>query len=210
MDFTIQFIENLKDTSILEFIAVITGIGSVWYARRENILVYPVGIVSVLIYVYICFNTRLYADAGINTFYFLMSVFGWYKWTHTTEGSEVLKISVNTSRQQVLYLLLTLIGFVVIISVIWLFNRHDYVYMSSYVPWVDSVTTSIFLTGMLLMALKKVENWIYWIVGDLISIPLYFNKGLVFTSFQYIVFLAIAIMGYIEWKRRWQENNPSV
>ncbi|HAH59280.1 MAG TPA: hypothetical protein DCL86_14135, partial [Bacteroidales bacterium] len=91
----------------------------------------------------------------------------------------------------------------VIIGLIWIFNREDTVYMQSWVPWVDAFTTSVFLVGMLLMARKKVENWIYWIIGDVISIPMYFVKGLVFTSFQYLVFLILAILGFIEWRRRY-------
>ncbi|HLO92629.1 MAG TPA: nicotinamide riboside transporter PnuC [Lentimicrobium sp.] len=206
MDFFNQFYENLLNTSLLEFIAVITGIGSVWYAQRENILVYPVGIISVLIYVYICYISRLYADAGINLFYFIVSVYGWYHWTHKNGKTENREISVNSRIEQLLGVGLVVLGFFVIIGLIWIFNHHDRVYMNSFVPFLDSFITSIFLVGMWLMALKRVENWIYWIVGDIIAIPLYYSKGLVFTGFQYIVFLVIAVLGYIEWKKRWQES----
>ena len=202
-DFWLVFIENVKDTTWLEAVAALLGIASVWYARRENILVYPTGIISVLIYVYICFFARLYADAGINFFYFLMSVYGWYNWTRLNPESEVLTISVNNPRQQWSGIALTAGSYWVIIGLIWIFNREDTVYMQSWVPWVDAFTTSVFLVGMLLMARKKVENWIYWIIGDVISIPMYFVKGLVFTSFQYLVFLILAILGFIEWRRRY-------
>lgn len=197
------------DTSWFEAIAVILGIASVWYARRENILVYPTGIVSVLIYVFICFNARLYADAGINLFYFGMSVYGWYNWTRGGVNSTELLITRNSKKQQWTSVLYTFTAYWAILGLIWLFNRDDTVYMQSYVPWVDSFTTAVFLIGMLLMAKKKVENWVYWIIGDIVSIPLYFMKGLVFTSFQYFVFLAIAILGYIEWNRRWNQSHTS-
>lgn len=209
MDFIHQFHYNILNTSFLEFIAVITGIGSVWYARKENILVYPVGIISVLIYVYICFNARLYADAGINFFYFIVSVYGWYHWTHKNGKTETREISVNSTTEQFLGVGLVIVSFILIIGLIWAFNHHDTVYMSSFVPYLDSFTTAIFLVGMWLMALKRVENWIYWIIGDLIAIPLYYSKGLVFTGFQYIVFLVIAILGYMEWKKRWQQQHLS-
>lgn len=209
MDFIHQFHYNILNTSFLEFIAVITGIGSVWYARKENILVYPVGIISVLIYVYICFNARLYADAGINFFYFIVSVYGWYHWTHKNGKTETREISVNSTTEQFLGVGLVIVSFFLIIGLIWAFNHHDTVYMSSFVPYLDSFTTAIFLVGMWLMALKRVENWIYWIIGDLIAIPLYYSKGLVFTGFQYIVFLVIAILGYMEWKKRWQQQHLS-
>lgn len=201
------FLMNMRDTSWLEAVAAILGIASVWYARRENILVYPTGIVSVLIYVYICFFSRLYADSGINFFYFLMSVYGWYNWTRNTGDSGHLEITVNTKRQQMAGIGLTFVSYWVILGIIWLFNSNDTVYMSSYVPWVDSFTTAIFLVGMLLMARKKVENWVYWIIGDIVSIPLYFMKGLAFTSFQYLVFLILAILGYIEWRKRYIARN---
>lgn len=200
---------NLMDTSWFEAIAVLLGIASVWYARRENILVYPTGIVSVLIYVFICFNARLYADAGINLFYFGMSVYGWYNWTRGGVNSTELLITKNNKVQQWTSVLYTFTAYWAILGLIWLFNRDDTVYMQSYVPWVDSFTTAVFLIGMLLMAKKKVENWVYWIIGDIVSIPLYFMKGLVFTSFQYTVFLVIAILGYIEWNRRLQESHTS-
>lgn len=206
LDFWNIFLNNLRDTTWLEIIAVALGIASVWYARRENILVYPTGIVSVLIYVYICFFSRLYADAGINFFYFVMSVYGWYKWTHNTDTGRTLEISINSKRQQVAGIGLTIASYWTILGLIWLFNFDDKVYMNSYVPWVDSFTTAIFLVGMLLMARKKVENWIYWIIADIVSIPLYFMKGLVFTSFQYVVFLILAILGYIEWRKRWSDK----
>lgn len=197
------------DTSWFEAIAVLLGIASVWYARRENILVYPTGIVSVLIYVFICFNARLYADAGINLFYFGMSVYGWYNWTRGGVNRTELLITKNNKVQQWTSVLYTFTAYWAILGLIWLFNRDDTVYMQSYVPWVDSFTTAVFLIGMLLMAKKKVENWVYWIIGDIVSIPLYFMKGLVFTSFQYTVFLVIAILGYIEWNRRLQESHTS-
>ncbi|MFH1121536.1 MAG: nicotinamide riboside transporter PnuC [Bacteroidota bacterium] len=203
-DFWNIFLSNLLDTSWLEFIAVILGIASVWYARRENILVYPTGIVSVIIYVFICFNARLYADAGINFFYFVMSVYGWYNWTRKDKAEEVLHITVNSPKQQWAGIILTIVSYWMILGLIWLFNHDDTAYMQSWVPWVDSFTTAIFLVGMLLMARKKVENWTYWIIGNVVSLPMYFMKGLVFTSFQYLVFLVIAVMGLIEWRRRYR------
>jgi nicotinamide mononucleotide transporter len=201
-DFWITFLTNLQATTWLEFVAVILGISSVWFARKESILVYPSGIVSVLIYVYICFNARLYADAGINFFYFVTSVYGWYNWTRKINVSEVLHISSNTRHQQFWSVVLTFVSYWLIIGLIWLFNHDDKVYMQSWVPWIDSFTTAIFLIAMVLMARKKIENWIYWIVGNIVSIPMYFMKGLVFTSFQYMVFLVLAILAFIEWRHR--------
>ncbi len=210
MSFFNQFYINLLNTSYWELIAALTGIGSVWFARKENILVYPVGIISVIIYVFICFNAQLFGDAGINLFYAVVSLYGWYNWTHKNGKVETLEISVNKPSEQLTGILLTILSFVGVLLTIRYFNRDNIAYLSSPIQFIDSLTTALFIIGMWQMALKRVENWIYWIVGDIISIPLYLYKGLVFTSFQYIVFLIIAIMGYIEWKKRWALINQSV
>lgn len=193
-------VQNARDTRISEFIAVITGILSVWYARRENILVYPVGIVSVLIYVYLCFISGLYADMGINLFYFFMSVYGWYNWTRRdNETHKVIPVSFCTPKQNALFALLTFVLSGIIYAVL-------STWTDSTVPVLDSVSTAIFITGMWLMALKKTENWIYWIIGDVLAVFLFSYKGLVFSGFQYIVFLALAISGLIEWWKRSKVN----
>ena len=192
---------NFTDTSWLEFVAVVFGLLSVWFAKQEKILVYPTGIISVLIYIYICFNVKLFADAGINLFYFIMSVYGWYMWTRKSDKPP-LKITFNTSKDWIITGGLFLFSLILIISLLKYFNGDDVDYWSTNVPYIDTFTTSVFIIAMLLMALKKVESWIFWIIGDVISIPLYTYKGLVFTSFQFLVFLILAVMGYVEWKRK--------
>ncbi len=200
------FYQNILETTWLEIVAVIFGLLSVWYARKANILVYPTGIISVLIYVYICFHAMLYADMGINFFYFVVSVYGWYNWLRKDAGKKIVHITWNSKREQWTGILMIVLSYAAIFGLIWIFKKDDPAYIRSYVPYVDSFTTSIFLVGMLLMARKKVENWIYWIIGDIVSVPLYFAKGLVFTSFQYFIFLIIAIMGYYEWKKIFREG----
>ncbi len=189
------------DTSWLEFVAVVFGLASVWFAKQEKILVYPTGIISVLIYIFICFNVKLFADAGINLFYFIMSVYGWYMWTKKTDKPP-LKISFNSLKDWIITGLVFLLSLGVIIFLLKYFNGDDTDYWSTNVPYIDTFTTSVFIVAMLLMALKKVESWIFWIIGDVISVPLYTYKGLVFTSFQFLVFLILAVMGYVEWKRK--------
>ncbi len=191
--------QNILDTTILEIIAVFFGLLSVWYARKEDIKVYPTGIISVVIYVYICVGVKLYADMGINFVYFVMSVYGWYAWTRKDQSKELIKITYCTKKEHWISLGMFLFFFITLVYI--LSNFTD-----STVPYLDSFTTSIFIVGMWLMAIKKIENWIYWIIGDVISIPLYFYKGLVLTSFQFTVFLILAIMAYIEWKKRYTET----
>lgn len=193
-DYWQLFIDNLINTQWVEGVAVLFGLFSVWFAARNNIWVYPTGIISVLIYVYICQKFGLYADMGINAFYFIMSVYGWYNWTHQNGKAEERKISQTTKKQKVIIALLLVIFFFVIRFI--LINFTD-----SVVPNIDSFTTAVFLIAMWLMALKKIENWTLWIIGDVVSIPLYAYKELVLTSFQYFIFLIIAIQGYISWRK---------
>ena len=191
--------DNILHSSWLEAIAVLFGLLSVWFAKKENILVYPTGIVSVLIYVYICMTVKLYADMAINAFYFVMSVYGWYKWTRKDIHDLVRPITeVNTTE--------TIISFSGAILLFFILRYVLKNFTDSNVPNWDALTTAIFIIGMWLMAWKKIENWIAWILGDLISIPLYAYKGLVLTSFQFTVFLVLAISGYLEWRRKLEET----
>ncbi|NQT76170.1 MAG: nicotinamide mononucleotide transporter [Bacteroidetes bacterium] len=187
--------QNFVDSSILEAIAVFFGILSVWFAKKENILVYPSGIISVLIYIYICFFAKLYADMGINFVFFVMSVYGWYMWSRKDAEKHVMPISW-CKRKDHLISAFMLVFFFVTLSY-FLSNYTD-----SNVPLIDSLTSSIFIVAMWLMARKKIENWIYWIIGNVISIPLYFYKDLALTSVQFTVFLVLAILGYIEWRQK--------
>ncbi|MDY0076612.1 MAG: nicotinamide riboside transporter PnuC [Bacteroidales bacterium] len=191
------FLQNIRQTTLIEVIAVVFGLLSVWYSKKINILVFPTGIISVLIYVYITFFAKLYADMFINFVYFSMSVYGWYHWTHPIEGKEERPVTFASRIQNLGGLLATVLLFVTMRYI--LMNFTD-----SNVPTIDALTTAIFMVGMWLMAIKKVENWIYWIVGDIISVPLYFYKGLVFTSFQFAVFLIIAVAGYLVWRKEAQ------
>ncbi len=194
------FYENLSESSIWEIVAVVFGIVSVWFAHKANILVYPTGIISTTIYIIICYSFQLYADMGINTFYTGMSIYGWYVWTRKNGPGKVRPIRWNTRKQQLIGIAMIPVLYVVILGLIYSFMKNDTDgYMSTYVPYVDSLTTSIFLIAMWFMARKTIESWIYWIAGNIISIPLYFAKGLVFTSFQFVVFLILAIMGLINW-----------
>lgn len=193
------FYQNLLHTTWLEAIAVVFGLLSVWYAKKANILVYPTGIVSVLIYVYICYYAGLYADMGINFFYFIVSIYGWYKWTRKNELAQMLPISRCSAAGHIWGVIFSAVLFLILQYVLRKFT-------DSTVPYWDSFTTAIFIVGMGLMALKKIENWIYWIIGDLVSIPLYFHKELVLTGIQYFVFLILAVMGYLAWRENLKQT----
>ncbi len=190
-----QFFSELQNTGWPEFIAVITGIASVIFSRKENILVYPVGMISTGIFVWLYILHGLYADASVNFYYTVMSIIGWYMWSRKTNGKSALHITASSKKDW--------INSLVFFSICWtvlyfLLSR----FTDSTVPIADSFTSAAAFTGMWLMNKKKLENWTWWIITDLASIPLNFYKHLVFTSFQYLVFLILAIMGYITWRKK--------
>ncbi len=190
-----QLIEGLFATSWLEFVAVIFGILSVLYSRAENILVYPTGLVNTSLYIYLCLAAGLYAEASVNTYYTVMSIIGWVMWSRKSEGSAGLQITAASAvewRNSLLF-------FAGSWLVLWYILSH---YTNSTVPLADGFASASAYTGMWLMTRKKLENWLWWIVTNVASIPLYFIKGYVFTSFQYVIFLVLAIMGYVEWRRK--------
>ena len=181
---------------ILEIIAVIFGFLSVWYSKQNNILVYPTGIVSTLIFVYLLWQWQLLGDMMINAYYFSMSIYGWYIWTRKVDPEHYTPITSTTRKEQFQSVFIFLATLLFVFAVYEYFDKWN-----NWTAYVDTVTTAIFFVGMWLMAKRKIENWIYWIIGDLISVPLYFYKGLTFTSLQYLVFTIIAIYGYKAWKK---------
>ncbi|MFD1017265.1 nicotinamide riboside transporter PnuC [Winogradskyella rapida] len=202
------FLEPYRSASTLnialEIIAVCFGIASVYYAQKENILVFPTGIINTIIFVYLCYKFSLYGDLTINVYYTIMSIYGWYRWQYSNTDQH-LTISTSNYRDWIKAGLIfsTTIGFV--ISVYLYFNRFDRV-----TDYIDTITTGIFFSAMWLMANKKIEHWILWIIANLISIPLYFVKGLGFTGLQFIIFLILAIQGYSAWKKSLNKTHPTV
>lgn len=192
-DFFSTLLEQATNVSWLEGIAVVFGLLSVWYSKQENILVYPTGIVSVVIAVYLTFTSKLYAEAGINSYYFVMSVYGWYYWTHADPNRPQVRVTRSSGKEHLIAAAMTIGAFMLI--------RFGLDYTDSDVPNWDAITTATAITGMWLMAKKKIENWIYWILTDVIATPLYFYKELYFFSFQFLVFTALATWGYFSWRR---------
>ncbi|CAM4181943.1 nicotinamide riboside transporter PnuC [Gillisia limnaea] len=186
---------------VLEVIAVIFGFLSVWFSKQENILVYPTGIISTLIFVYLLWQWSLLGDMMINAYYFSMSIYGWYIWTRKVDAIHFTPVTIMTKREHLNSVFLFLGTLLFVFGV--------YIYFDKWTDWtayVDTFTTAIFFVGMYLMAKKKLENWIFWIIGDLISVPLYFHKGLTLTSLQYFLFTIIAFYGYFAWKKSLNKN----
>ena len=186
---------------VLELTAIIFGLLSVWYAKKDNIWVFPTGIINTIIYTYLLWKWSLLGDMMINFYYAVMSVYGWYHWTRKKDDIVEFPISrMNTYEKKVSIMLF--IGTVIFVIAVYTFF-DKFTHWTSY---VDTVVTGIFFVGMWLMARRKIENWILWIIGDIISIPMYFYKGYSFTSIQYLIFTIIAVFGYLEWKRTLQQK----
>lgn len=187
---------------IIEIVAVVFGVLSVWYAHKENIWVFPFGIINVLIFIYIFISTQLYANAGINVVYFLTNVYGWYNWSRTNDGQDSLQISRNTIKQNVLWFVGALVLYGIIVLILRAANQDNPAYLNSILPWIDAMNSSFFLIATILMTIKKIENWWFWIAGNILSIPIFFSQGHYYISLQYAIFLVIAIMGLREWEKR--------
>lgn len=179
---------------ILECIVFVFGIFSVWYAGKENILVYPTGLVATVITVYLLYKVGLFGDMILNGYYSMMSLYGWYNWSKSIGGESALKISRTNGREKLHGVLIFGVTLIVVYCV--------YAFMGQEIQpanYIDMVTSGIFFTGMYYMALKKIENWTLWIIGDVISIPLYGYRELGILALQFVVFTVLAIMAYISW-----------
>ena len=192
-----QYNEVPTHILILELIGIFFGILSAWFSKQNNILIYPTGILSTAIFVYILAYYGLLGDLVINAYYFSMSVYGWYIWTRKVDAEHYTPITTTTlkEKQISIFIFIATLGF--IYTIYQLFDKW-----TDWTAYVDTLTTGIFFVAMWLLARKKIENWIFLLIGNLISIPLYFYKGLIFTSFQFILFVVISIYGY----RAWQKN----
>jgi len=194
------FIESYSNTSyimiFLEMIAVLFGIISVVYAKKENILVYPTGIICTVITVYILYKAEYFGDMMMNIYYSSMSIFGWWNWTRYKDDNTRIIITYTNYRERLIASLFFLITIIITYSV-YLINSST-IYLENY---IDIFTSGIFFVAMWFMANKKIESWIFWIVGDLITIPLYAYRGLGMLSLQYLIFTILAIQGYNQWKK---------
>jgi nicotinamide mononucleotide transporter len=200
MDISGQFIEGLKSTTPLEYIAVFAGIASVWYSRKENILVYPVGLINTVIYIYLSVKGDLYGEASVNVYYTVMSIYGWIIWAKRDQQKNFILHITYSNRKEWMYEILFFAGFY--IAIYFALQYLKTAFYANTIPAADAFASATAYTGMWLMARKKVESWYWWIATNIISIPLYFIKGYVFTSFLFLVLLIMAFFGLAEWRKR--------
>ena len=200
-----QYSSYSRSFIYLELFAVIMNITSVVYAKRNNILVYPTGLIGTGIFVYILLNFSLLGDTIINAYFFSMSIYGWYFWSRKKDEVFINQVS-TINRNEIKYLFILAIS-----SLIFIYFVYDYFdKWNNWTAYVDNITTAIFFVAMWLMARRKIESWIFWIIGDLITVPLYFYKGLTISSIQYIIFLILAVLGYVSWKKILDKNQQKL
>ena len=195
-----QFIEGMKNTTWLEYIAVFAGIASVWYSRVENILVYPVGLINTIIYVWLSIKGQLFGEASVNLYYTVMSIYGWMLWTKKDKEQHIVVHVKFSDRRWWFYQLAFFATFYLAIFISLTYLKRSFA--PGAIPWADAFASATAFTGMWLMTKKKVESWYWWIVTNIASIPLYFVKHYVFTSVYYLVLLIMAVWGLMEWRKR--------
>lgn len=204
---------------LLEVTGTVFGILSVYFSIKKNIWVYPTGIISTLIYVYILFNFGLLGDCLINVYYTAMSIYGWILWSKNSEDNIHVEVTWATKKEWMFAIVLFVFSVLLVTAIYYYKPYIDNhfslkgvnlgLYHLDWANWLDVITTSIFLVGMWLMAKQRIENWIFWIVGDFICIPMLIYKELGITSVQYLVFTIMAIMGYVNWKKSFKEKNTA-
>ena len=216
-DLFIKPYENYSTAQIaLEFAGTLFGILSVYYSVKKNIWVYPTGIISTVIYVYILFNSGLLGDCLINVYYTTMSIYGWILWAKNSEDQIHVEVQKANSKDWSSSFVLFIVS-ILLVTVVYYFkpyidNHFPYQGVTfglnhlDWANWLDVFTTSIFLVGMWLMAKRRVENWYFWIIGDIICIPMMLYKELGITSVQYLVFTLMAINGLLEWQKSLQQK----
>ncbi len=199
------FVEGMKATGPVEYIAVFAGIISVWYSRKENILVYPIGLINTIFYIYLSYKQGLLGEASVNVYYTIMSIYGWFMWSRRDAHQQVrLHITKSSSKEWLQQLAFFGIFYIAIFAALTFLQRD---FSLATIPWADALASASAYTGMWLMTKKKLESWIWWIVTNIASIPLYFVKTYVFTSVYYIILLGMAIAGLIEWNKRLKETH---
>jgi nicotinamide mononucleotide transporter len=203
-----QFIEGMRATTVLEYIAVFAGIASVWYSRKENILVYPVGLINTIIYIYLSGKANLFGEVSVNIYYTVMSIYGWYLWLKKDkEQHTVLHIAFSNKRWWLYQIAFFIIFYFIIYGLLSYLKTN---FAPGAIPWADAFASATAFTAMWLMTKKKVESWYWWIATNIASVPLYFVKQYVFTSVYYLILLVMAFFGLLTWMQKARKAETGV
>lgn len=180
--------------------AVIFSLGYTILAAYENNLCWPSAIIGVLLYIYICFEARLYSETGLQFFYLIMAFYGWWLWRNKKIPEEKLVISKLKLNHHLFFLvvssLLTFLLFTVMKN-----------YTNAALPLPDAFVTAFSLVATYLMTRKYIENWLWWIVVDGLAVYIYFNRGLYLSSVLYFIYVIIVVVAYFKWSKQYSEQN---
>jgi nicotinamide mononucleotide transporter len=195
------FVGELKTTGVWQWIAVLLGVAEVLLARANKILLYPAGILSSAISMYLLASVGLYAECGLNGYYVIMSIYGWWHWTRKKDTPPV-KITHNTKRDWQIVVVMTILGYVLLELVL------DHLTPST-VPELDAFVSITAWVGTWLLAKRKVENWILLNISNAVAIPLLWYKQLPLFSLLTVFLFIVAVQGYFSWKKKIKEDDPS-
>ncbi|MCK4920608.1 MAG: nicotinamide mononucleotide transporter [Bacteroidales bacterium] len=186
------------EENIIEILGAIAGLVYLYFSVKQLIWLWPLGILTSLLYVYVFYDSRLFADMSLQVYYFFISLYGWYFWVSGGSKSETKEKKLKVSRLnfRMLSVLLFVTFILTIISGYILIN-----FTGSTLPWWDAFTTSASIVAMWMLARKILENWLFWVVIDLISMGIYIYKGLFPTVILFFVYSTVAIVGYFEWRK---------
>jgi len=189
-----EIIFNWIVANYIELIGSVTGVLGVWLTTRQNIWCWPVGLVNVLLYIYVFFVAKLYADFGLQFFYLVMTLYGWYNWKYGGKGHTELPVGRAGLKNMLIYLVIGTTSFIVIGFVLKRFTDAAY-------PFWDSFVAVWGIIGTYMQAKKQIENWLVWIIIDANCVMIYYYKNLLPTVVLYFIFVILAIIGYFSWRK---------
>lgn len=191
----------LFGTGLLEWLGVFTGILCVWLAAKNNIWNWPIAIISVLIYIFIFFESKLYADMGLQFYFFAMNIYGWRYWSKQKENPGQERPIGTITKKEVI---LSLIGIVIFTLTLGsLLHKNT----DASFPFIDSFCTAGSLIAQIFLARRVIQNWLIWIFVDIIYVGVYFSKDLYATGLMYALYVVIATMGYLDWRKIYREQS---
>lgn len=204
-DFFSRLVSDIQHSSWWEWMAVLAGIASVWFSKKENILVYPVGLVNTIIYIWLSFKGDLLGEASVNLYYTIMSIYGWILWSRRDTRHQPVVHVTFSDKKWWLYQLAFFAAFYTIVFLLLTYLKEDFA--PGAIPWADAFASATAFTGMWLMTKKKVESWYWWIATNIASIPLYYVKEYALTSVYYLILLVMAVFGLLEWMKKAKQSH---
>jgi len=183
-----------------EVIAVLTGILSVWLTKKENVILYPVGICSVSIWIYLCWIGDLFGQSIINLFFLIMNIYGWHNWQSKDDNQKFkIQIKKNNAIENVMVVIISIFLSALIFVLINQFQKED---ASLFYVLLESIITGLNFVAMWLMAWKRIEHWYLWIIGDILCIPLFIFKDYTLGVIQFSIFIFVSYLGFVEWSKK--------